>query len=351
VVRGSGAGTDVDDEDGIDQPKARTQCLISENTVSACASIGIALIGTEDICQVRDNSIIQCGDTGIMIERKGQPQVISNFVHECGKVGVHVKSGADPHIQKNEVHHNMLGIAVQGQGTSGTFEENDVFENSAGCAFIDRCEPIIRLNNIRLNGDYGISAHDGGQPWLEDNDVVFNRKHGIVLGDESNACVRRNRIHSNAGVGVEIKSLADPGTEVDENKIFGNVVSDIRQDPSSRIVLGINFTGNNPAAATYAALTVSRTLFVDPTSFQADPSKKGDSRLLTFDSIAACLEKAVSGDRVIIRHGIYRENFSLGDGVVVVGNTDCDGVIIHCTEPIQMLSSYGSPCRLGRQVA
>lgn len=118
---------------------------------------------------------------------------------------VAVHGGADPRVRRNRLHDSKQGsgLFVYDEG-QGTFEDNDISDNTLSGVEIKNANVTLRRNRIHNNKQTGVYVNNGGAGRIEDNDIFGNGYNGMSTKSEDYVVVRNNRINKNTWYGVRI---------------------------------------------------------------------------------------------------------------------------------------------------
>jgi len=93
-------------------------------------------------------------------------------------------------------------------------------KSGSGVMIRNGADPRIRRNRIHDNGQVGVDIYKNGLGTLEDNDITGNVYSGVEISDGSDPTLRRNQIHNNTQAGVFVHD-SGLGT-LEDNDITGN---------------------------------------------------------------------------------------------------------------------------------
>ena len=122
------------------------------------------------------------------LEGKNSPSLLQFLLNEIADnaIGVIMDRGSSAKFTKNAVRDNArYGVLVQGQGTFGLLNDNDV-----------------------AGGAYGVSVSDGAAPSVLQNRVSGTRECAVLLNCAGAAKVNENEIFDNAGDAVQVTQCA-----------------------------------------------------------------------------------------------------------------------------------------------
>ncbi|KAF2393282.1 right-handed parallel beta-helix repeat-containing protein [Pseudomonas frederiksbergensis] len=135
--------------------------------------------------------------------------------------GVSVRSGASPQFRRNRIHScGQSGVLIR-EGSSGTFEDNEIFGNFFSNVFVKAgANPTFRRNRIFESKQSGIYIFEQGYGLFEDNEVFGNGTVAVIIKDDGGPVIRRNRLYESKKHGVLV-SACGLGS-IEDNEIFGN---------------------------------------------------------------------------------------------------------------------------------
>ena len=159
---------------------------------------------------------------GISLSKNSKGTFEQNEIFKNSASGMLIKSGADPVVSNNQIHDNDKdGIEIS--DSKGTFEQNKIFySGKCGMRIISSSDSIIRNNRIYSHDESGIEILDS-KGILEQNDISDNRSFGI-LTRRSDVIVRNNKVYRNGESGL---GIYENDSTFEQNEIFENDVAGI----------------------------------------------------------------------------------------------------------------------------
>ncbi|KAF1083539.1 MAG: hypothetical protein GQF41_0317 [Candidatus Rifleibacterium amylolyticum] len=149
---------------------------IRSNTINSSKAMGITVAGGSPA--IVGNRISGCAIYGIWFSGVTRARASDNTVTQCGKSGIGIKDRAAPEFTRNNIFAN---------------QENGMFIYQGGGGNIDG-------NTIKDNGMAGIEVWDAQPAAISNNVITGNRKNGItVRGRKANVRLGRNSFSGNSG--------------------------------------------------------------------------------------------------------------------------------------------------------
>lgn len=149
---------------------------ISSNTINSSKAMGITVGGGSPV--VAGNRISGCAIYGIWFSGATRARVSDNTVTQCGKSGIGIKDRANPEFTRN----NIIGNKENGML---------IYQDGGG---------NIVGNTIKDNGMAGIEVWDAQPTAISNNVITGNRKNGItVRGRKANVRLGSNSFSGNSG--------------------------------------------------------------------------------------------------------------------------------------------------------
>jgi parallel beta-helix repeat protein len=172
---------------------------------------------------------IHGGPIGVICYDQGRGVIEGNEIASCSQKGIFVKRDSAPIVRGNRIHGSKeYGILVEFGG--GLFEDNEVFKNHGPGMRVDSVDAVIRGNRIHDNNDGGIFLQPGTRCVFEQNQVINNKKWGIMVTGGANPTLRGNRVQGSP-LGI-VACQSARGTYI-ENDVRGNTQVGLLLDPRS----------------------------------------------------------------------------------------------------------------------
>ncbi|CAG2195420.1 unnamed protein product [Mytilus edulis] len=96
----------------------------------------------------------------------------------------------------------------------------------------------IRYCTIRNMRSTGVEARNGGMVKVEDNVIIDNQLHGIMIAPRGNGIIHRNNIQGNGQEGIFCGGILNPNN-------FGQIIGDMRSKEASQAVIADNIILQN----------------------------------------------------------------------------------------------------------
>ena len=206
----------------------------------------------------------------ISVSKLGKAKIVHNKLHD-DTYGVIIMNGGEATLENNEIHHNNSGVYCEGKvqatltgdkvytnrATAIHFQENatfkvfqcDVYDNGSDGtdgAFSIALEASGTIGKCKVHNNHtnGITAHHHGNCQIEDNDIYDNDVPGVLVDNEGEATLRRNRIHNHKnGCGMIICNGSVATME--NNELFENALAGVRLRDGARGTLRGNKLNRN----------------------------------------------------------------------------------------------------------
>jgi nitrous oxidase accessory protein len=145
---------------------------------------GLSIIGED-----QHNTIIDGGDTGIVVTVAASNVTIKGFT----------------------VQHGGVGIRLAGGEEGNTLFDNTMLLNAYYGIYGDLCgSTVIANNNVSFNGWHGIFLYGSEPCVLDSNLILSNGIDGVFIRASSNNTVTGNLVSDNRVCGIDIYSNEDP---------------------------------------------------------------------------------------------------------------------------------------------
>jgi parallel beta-helix repeat protein len=181
--------------------------VMSTNTVRESEANGIWVRGQGCKPTIDANPEISlCRLAGIKVSDRAHPTISNNLIKNNLAQGILVVEGASAHILKNEIEENMkANIAFGGMLSGDTIIERNTISRgrSEGIFMIEGEHAIIIRNVIKENMDGMLLS--SASPLITQNEIVKNRRCGIIMVSRCNPKVVHNIISENYACGILIR--------------------------------------------------------------------------------------------------------------------------------------------------
>ena len=228
--------------------------LLQSNEISGATGPGILLQGTSLSCEMRDNTIRQCGGSGVLCVGRANGTIADNRIEGSGGAGVEMASGSRPLVLRNTVL-DAQGVGLLARdGARGEFRENIVRRAWAYAAEATGrgTEACLRGNQL-LDGQSGVGVlvHDLAAATIEENQLAGHQLAGLEVASGSHVVVSKNTISKCGGCGIFI-AAGGVGTLCD-NAVDGNHLHGIEccSDAEGLVVQGNIVTGHSRGAGAF----------------------------------------------------------------------------------------------------
>ncbi|MHA2003822.1 MAG: right-handed parallel beta-helix repeat-containing protein [Candidatus Thorarchaeota archaeon] len=200
---------------------------------------------------IENNSVVNCGSSGIDIQQSNWTSIIGNNVFQTGfdssSGGIYVNASYHGRIFDNEAHGNdFAGIRVQlSEDWNITF--NDLHDNeNMGIYGFDSENVNVSFNDIYdndINNDAGIELRDSSDWTITDNWLSNNHRDGIFLNNCTSINIEENEIHNSDSRSLRVYETKDCnitsnlmlgatfGVSIsysNNTRVIDNIVSDFR---------------------------------------------------------------------------------------------------------------------------
>jgi len=168
------------------------------------------------------NTIENNEDFGIHVENSPLCTIKDNYIFNNSDSGIFMRDSIDGWLQNNELLDNSHGIEIYSSDYC-VIKECIVNENDHGGIHLEGsmgCE-LTELT-IYDNGGNGMSCENPDDYIIEDNEIVRNEGHGIILSNfGSDMKVQRNVIRSSGNYGIYSQGTGEE-LLMQDNEIMGN---------------------------------------------------------------------------------------------------------------------------------
>lgn len=187
------------------------------------------------------NKIIKNKDNGILCagEHNFSKIINNSFIANNRRAGIKAIEGAHLSIIDNTIKSNFGQGVLLVEGTSAHIEENEIGMNfKANVAFGgERSEDVVILKNtIHSSRSEGIFILEAGYAWIYNNEVHDNHD-GAILYD-SNCHLNGNVFRDNLRCGVIISGTSFP--KLENNEVYSNTTAGVMIRDNSEVVMSKN---------------------------------------------------------------------------------------------------------------
>ncbi len=224
ILRKNRMGIYVESADPLIFKNEIKNCFESAVVFSTVGDVGCG--GEMSMCTVRENEengiwikgvkcspkiignpdISLCRLAGIKVSDHAHPTISGNFVKNNLAQGILLVEGSSAHILKNEIEENMkANIAFGGMMSGDTvIERNLITKGRAEGIFMVEGEHAIIVSNVIKENMDGVLL-SAASPLIANNEIVANRRCGIIMVSQCNPKVVHNLIIKNYACGVLIR--------------------------------------------------------------------------------------------------------------------------------------------------
>ena len=179
-----------------------SMCIIRENEEN-----GIVVKGLKCSPRIHANPDISlCRLSGIKVIDRAYPTISNNVIKNNLAQGILLVEGSSAHIIKNVIEENMKANIALGGILSGdtVIERNTIVRGRAEGIFMIEGEHAIIMKNIIKENMDGILL-SSASPLLTHNEIVDNRRCGVIMVGQCNPKVCRNSIIKNYACGILVR--------------------------------------------------------------------------------------------------------------------------------------------------
>lgn len=218
--------------------------LYQSNTLIGCG-FSAFFIKRESTARVCANTIRECGESGIFCHN-GAGVVEHNTITANVGCGIVVKGPlAAPIVRNNTIAQNMQAGVLCCDQAEPLIMDNDIVRNRHACVIIrDGASPKVIHNTIKHGNKAGVYVLQSGSGLIEGNTISDNSNAGVLVTTQARPCVVHNVISCNAYEGVWVCNKG--GGTFCNNVIYDNVRGARDIDVNSTVTWIDNSTAPRP---------------------------------------------------------------------------------------------------------
>ncbi|KRX06053.1 Pectin lyase fold/virulence factor [Pseudocohnilembus persalinus] len=216
--------------------------IVSNVSISQNRENGIMCIGNNNYIQILENNDISYNKkAGLKISEYAHVFVEKNIISKNLGQGILIQETSSGIIENNVIQENIkANIALGGQNSQNSLIINNkiIGGRCEGIFMINACECFIIRNCIEKNNDGIIMITS--VPLVQNNIIVYNKNHGIMLMKDSRPQIIQNNIGDNGNVGLYIRDKSCGN--IDKNQVQYNSIDLVQE---KKHIFLYDLLGNN----------------------------------------------------------------------------------------------------------